>query len=54
MARVNGILILPKEITEFMKLLSSLGIIKVSGSSKYINKPRDMAFEALKKNFGIE
>lgn len=54
MARVNGILILPKEIVEFMKLLSSLGIIKVSGSSKYINKPRDMAFEALKKNFGIE
>lgn len=33
---------------------SSLGIIKVSGSSKYINKSRDMAFEALKKNFGIE
>lgn len=54
MARVNGILILPKEIVEFMKLLSSLGIIKVSGSSKYINKTRDMAFEALKKNFGIE
>lgn len=52
--KINGILVLPKEIVEFMKLLSSLGIIKVSGSSKYINKTRDMAFEALKKNFGIE
>ena len=54
MSKVNGVLLLPKEVAEFMKLLSSLGIIKVSGSSKYINKSRDLAFEALKKNFNIE
>jgi hypothetical protein len=54
MCKINGILILPKEVTEFMKLLSSIGVIKVSGSSKYINKSRDLAFEALKKNFNIE
>ena len=54
MAKVNGMLILPRELTDFFKVINRIGIIKISGSSKYINMNRDLAFEALKKNFGIE
>jgi hypothetical protein len=34
---------------DFLKLANGIGIIKVSGSSRYINKPRELAFEYLKK-----
>lgn len=52
--KVNGIIVLPKDITDFMKVLNGLGIIKTSGSAKYINKQRDLSFEILRKNYGIE
>jgi hypothetical protein len=52
--KVNGIIILPKDITEFLKVVSGLGIVKVSGSAKYINKQRDLSFEILRKHYGIE
>jgi hypothetical protein len=52
--KVNGIIILPKDITEFLKIVSGLGIIKVSGSAKYINKQRDLSFEILRKHYGVE
>ena len=52
--KVNGIIILPKDITEFLKVVSGLGIIKVSGSAKYINKQRDLSFEILRKHYGVE
>ena len=54
MCRVNGILILNKDLVEFLKLLSSINIIKTSGSAKYIAKPYDIAKEDLMRKFNIE
>jgi len=54
MCKINGIIVLPKDMTNFLKLLNSLGIIKTSGSSRYINKQRDLSFEVLKKHFNID
>jgi hypothetical protein len=34
--------------------MNNLGIIKTSGSAKYISKQRDLAFEALRKHFNIK
>lgn len=54
MCKVNEIIVMPKDITNFLKVTSNLGIIKTSGSTRYINKQRDLAFEILKKHFGIQ
>jgi hypothetical protein len=54
MCKVNEIIVMPKDITNFLKVNSNLGIIKTSGSTRYINKQRDLAFEILKKHFGIQ
>jgi hypothetical protein len=54
MCKVSDIIVLPKDITNFLKVMSGLGIIKVSGSSRYINKQRDLAFEILRKHFNIQ
>jgi len=34
--------------------MNGLGIIKTSGSTRYVNKQRDLAFEILRKNFNVE
>jgi len=52
--KVNDMIILNKDMTDFIKIMTSLGIIKVSGSAKYFNKQRDLSFELLKKHFGVE
>jgi hypothetical protein len=52
--KVNDVIILPKDVTNFLKTISSLGIIKVSGSTRYFAKERNLAFEALNKHFNIE
>ena len=54
MCKINEIIVLNKDITDFLKIMTSLGIIKVSGSAKYVNKQRDLAFEILQKHFGVE
>ena len=54
MCKVNELLILPKDLTNFLKVMSGIGIIKTSGSARYINKEKDLAFESLKKHFNIE
>ncbi len=54
MCKVSDIIVLPKDITNFLKVISGLGIIKVSGSSRYINKQRDLSFEILRKHFNIQ
>lgn len=51
--KVNGIIVLPKDLTDFIKVVSGLGIIKVSGSVKYISKTKDIAQETLRKHFNI-
>jgi hypothetical protein len=52
--RINLIIVLNKDIQEFYKILSNIGIIKISGSSRYISKTREIAFETLSKHFNIE
>lgn len=54
MCKVNNMIVLNKDMADFLKIVSSLGIIKVSGSAKYFNKQRDLSFEILKKHFGVE
>ena len=54
MCKVNEIIVMPKDMTNFLKTVAGLGIIKVSGSTRYVSKQRDLAFEILKKNFNIE
>jgi hypothetical protein len=54
MCKVNDMIVLNKDITDFLKVMSNLGIIKVSGSAKYINKQRDLSFEVLRKHFNIK
>jgi hypothetical protein len=53
MCKLNDIIVLPKDVTEFLKIMASMGIIKVSGSTRYINKLRDQSFDALSKHFNI-
>ena len=54
MCKLSDIIVLPKDMTDFLKSMASLGIIKASGSTRYINKQRDLAFETLRKHFNIE
>jgi hypothetical protein len=54
MCKTNDIIILNKDLTDFLKIMATLGIIKVSGSTRYINKQRDLSFEALDKHFNID
>ena len=54
LCKTNDVIILNKDLTNFLKTMSSLGIIKVSGITRYINKQRELAFEILNKHFNIE
>jgi hypothetical protein len=45
---------MPKDVVDFLKVMNGMGIIKTSGSTRYINKQRDLSFEVLRKNFNIE
>jgi hypothetical protein len=54
MCKANGIVVLPKDLTDFLKVIANIGIIKSSGSSKYINKTKDLAEEYLRKQYNIE
>ena len=54
MCKASDIIVLPKDVTNFIKVIANLNIIKVSGSAKYFAKQRDMAFETLRKHFNIE
>jgi len=52
--KLNDIIVMPRDVTDFIKSMISIGIFKTSGSAKYISKQRDLAFEILKKHFNIE
>lgn len=54
MCKINDIIVMPKDITNFLKVLNNLAIIKTSGSTRYINKQRDLSFEILRKHFNIK
>ena len=54
LCKTNDVIILNKDLTNFLKTMTSLGIIKVSGSTRYFAKERSLALEALNKHFNIE
>lgn len=54
MCKASDIIVLPKDVISFIKVMTNLNIIKVSGSAKYFGKQREMAFETLRKHFNIE
>ena len=54
MCKVNGMIVLPRDMINFLKIINSLEIIKTSGTSRYINKSRDLSFEVLKKHFNVD
>lgn len=54
MCRVNEIIVMPKDVINFLKVINNLGIIKTSGSTRFVNKQRDLAFEVLKKHFNVQ
>lgn len=53
MCKVNDIIVMPKDITNFLKVINNLGIIKTSGSTRYVNKQRELAFDILRKHFNV-
>lgn len=54
LCKMNGVILLKKDVVDMMKLFNSLGIIRSSGSSKYFAKTKDTAKEILKKHFNID
>ncbi len=52
--KLNDTIVLQKDINDCMKLLLSLGIIKSSGSARYVSKQKDVAIDILKSHFNIE
>jgi hypothetical protein len=54
LCKVNGIILLNKDMGDISKLFTSLGIIRSSGNAKYIGKNKDTAQEILKNHFNIE
>ncbi len=54
LCKLSDVIMLPKDITNFLKTMGSLGIIKTSGSTRYFSKARDVAFETLNKHFNID
>lgn len=53
MCKLNDVIILQKDMNDFMKLMINLNVIKSSGSARYISKQRDLAFDILKSHFNI-
>jgi hypothetical protein len=54
MCKASDIIVLPKDVINFVKVIANINIVKVAGSVKYFGKQRDMAFETLRKHFNIE
>ncbi len=52
--KLNGTNMLPRDVTDFVKVLSSLSILRTSGGSKYIGKSKETAKEILKSHFNIK
>ena len=54
LCKVNGLILLNKDLIEMNKLFTTLGLTKSSGSSKYISKTKDKAQEILRNYFKID
>jgi hypothetical protein len=54
LCKVNGIILLNKDMADLSKLFTSLGITRSAGSAKYIAKSKETSQEILKKHFNID
>lgn len=54
LCKLNGIILLQKDIVSCFKLLGSINIVKSSGSVRYISKTKEIAYETLKTHFNVE
>jgi hypothetical protein len=54
LVKLNGTNMLPRDVSDFIKVLSSLGILRTSGGSKYFGKSKETAKETLKNHFNIK
>jgi len=54
LCKVNGIILLNKDMADLSKLFTSLGITRSAGSVRYIAKSKETAQEILKKHFNID
>lgn len=54
LVKLNGTNMLPRDVSDFVKVLSSLGVLRTSGGSKYIGKSKETAKETLKSHFNIK
>lgn len=52
--KVNGVILLNKDMVDLFKLFISLGIIKSSGNNKYFAKTKETTKEILKSHFKID
>ena len=52
--RINEVFLSPKEFNDFLKIFSSIGILKPSGSIRHIKKTKEQAIELLKKHYKVE
>lgn len=52
--KINDIIVLNKDVTNFLKITANLNIIRTSGSVKYVTKTKEIAQEILRKHFNIE
>lgn len=51
LCRLSGNNLLQKDVADFIKVVSSLGILRTSGSAKYFAKSRETAKEIIKDHF---
>ena len=52
--RINEVFLSPKEFNDFLKIFSSIGILKPSGSIRHDKKTKEQAIELLKKHYKVE
>ena len=53
LCKMNGVILLPRDVQDLFRLFSSLGIIRGT-STKYFNKSKENTLETLRKHFNIE
>lgn len=54
LCKVNNLILLKKDMIEINKLFATLGLIKSSGSSKYISKTKEKSQEIIRNYFKID
>jgi len=52
--KLNGQVVLTKDVVDFTKTLVNLKVIKSSGSARYFSKTKEQSLESLKKHFNID